>query len=85
MNYDVNSSVGYLFEVTIRYPEKLHSKHKDLPFLSKKEKVDKCQKLICSVKDNEKYIVHIRVLKQPLKSGLILEEVHRVIKFNQKA
>ena len=56
MNYDVNSSVGHVFEVTIRYPEKLHGKHKDLPFLSKKEKVDKCQKLICSVKDNEKHV-----------------------------
>ena len=85
MNYDVNSDVGYIFEATIRYPETLHGKHKDLPFLHQKEKVNKCQKLICSVKDKEKYVVHIRALKQALKYGLVLEEVHRVIKFNQKA
>ena len=33
MNYDENSSKGYIFEATIRYPEQLHGKHKDLPFL----------------------------------------------------
>ena len=78
------SDVGYS-EAAIRYPEKLHGKHKDLPFLSQKEKVNKCQKLICNVRDKEKYVVHIRALKQALKYGLLLEEVHSVIKFNQKA
>ena len=43
--------VRYIFEVTIIYPEKLHGKHKDLPFLRDKEKVNKCQKLICSIFD----------------------------------
>ena len=85
LNYDVYSDVGYIFEATIRYPEKIHGKHKDVPFLPQKEKINKCQKLICSVKDKEKYVVHIRALKQALKYGLVLEEVHRVIKFNQKA
>ena len=40
---------------------------------------------MCSVKDKEKYVVHIRALKQALKYGLILEEIYRVIKFKQKA
>ena len=65
--------------------KKLYGKHKDLSFLSRKEKINKCQKLICSVKDKEKHVVHIRNLKQALEYGLVLEEVHRVIKFNQKA
>ena len=67
------------------YPEKLHGKHKDLPFLPDKEKVNKCKKLICSIYDKEKYIVHIRTLKQALKYGLELQKVHRAIEFNQKA
>ena len=84
-NYDVYSDVGYIFEAAIIYPEKIHGEHKDIPFLAQKEKVNKCQKLICSVKDKGKYVIHIRALKQALKYGLVLEEVHRVIKFNQKA
>ena len=52
-NYDVDSDVGYIIEATVRYPEKLHGKHKDLPHLPQKEKVNICQKLICSVKDKE--------------------------------
>ena len=45
------------------YPEKLHGKRKDLPFLADKEKVNKCQKLICSLYDKEIYVVHIKTLK----------------------
>ena len=85
MNYDVNINEGYIFEATIRYPEKLYNKHKDLPFLPQKEKINKCQKLTCSVKNKEKYVVHIRALKQALKYWLILEEINRTIKFKQKS
>ena len=85
LNYDVYSDVGYIFEATIKYPEILPGKHNDVPFLPQKEKVNKFEKLICNVRDKEKYVVHIRALKQSLKYGLVLEEVHSVIKFNQKA
>ena len=85
LSYDVYSDVGYIFEATIKYLEKLHGKHKDLPFLPQKEKINKCQKLMCNVKNKEKYVVHIRALKQALEYGLILGEVQSVIKFNQKA
>ena len=37
-NYDMYSDVGYILEATIRYLEKLHSKHKGLPHLPQKEK-----------------------------------------------
>ena len=35
--------------------------------------------------DKNKYVTHIRTLKQALNLGLILKKAHRVIKFNQKA
>ena len=58
--------------------------HKDLPFLPERKKVNKVEKLICSIEDKEKYVMHIRVLKQALNHGLVLRKVHRVIQFNQE-
>ena len=84
-NYNENSDIGYFLEVDIDYPKELFNFHKDLPFLPERKKVKKCEKLICSIEDKEKCVVHIRALKQALNHGLILKKVHRVIKFNQRA
>ena len=51
--YDKNSDIGYFFEVDIDYPEKLFNLQKDLPFLPKRKKVNKVEKLICSIEDKE--------------------------------
>ena len=58
--------------------------HKDLPFLPKRKKVNKVEKFVCNVEDREKYVMHIKVLKQALNHGLVFKKVHRVIQFNQK-
>ena len=84
-NYNKNSDIGYFLEVDIDYPKELLNLHKDLPFLAERKKVNKCEKLICSIEDKQKYVVHIRALKQALNHGLILKQVHKVIKFNQRA
>ena len=57
---------------------------KDLPFLPERQKVNKVEKLICNIEDKEKYVMHIKVLKQALNHGLVLKKVHRVVQFNQK-
>ena len=36
-DYEDESDTGYLLEVDVEYPKDLHSTHKDLPFLTKKE------------------------------------------------
>ena len=48
-------------------------------------KIDKCNKLVCTVQEKEKNIIHIKALKQALNHGLMMERVHRVIHLNQKA
>ena len=88
-NYDENRDIGYFLEVDIDYSNELFNGiesnlHKDLPFLPERKKVNKVEKLICSIKDKEKYIMHIRVLKEALNHGLVLGIVHRVIHFNQE-
>ena len=65
-NYDENSSKGYFLEVDIDYPKELFNHHKDLPFLPESKKVNKVEKLICSIEDKKKYVIHIRALKQAL-------------------
>ena len=84
-NYNENSDEGYFLEVDIEYPKQLWSSHKDLPFLPERKKLEKVEKLVCSIEDKEKYVIHIRALKQALNNGLKLKMVHRVIKFQQKA
>ena len=65
--------------------QNLFNLHSDSPFLAGRKKVEKCNKLICSIHDKENYVVHIRALKQALSHGLILNKVHRVIQFNREA
>ena len=84
-NYDENNDKGYILEVDVKYPRKLHDLHGDLPFLPKRMKIDKCKKLVCNLRNKKKYVVHIKSLKQALNHGLKLKKVHRIIEFNQEA
>ena len=80
-----NSDKGYIREVDVDYPSKLHKLHSDMPFFSERMKIDKTQNLVCNLHDTKKYVVHISILKQALDHGLKLKKVHRVIEFNQEA
>ena len=37
-NYNENDKKGYIFQVDVKYPKKLHDLHSDLPFHLKKWK-----------------------------------------------
>ena len=83
-NYNENSDRGYFLEVDVEYPKNLFNSHKDFTFLPERKKLGKLEKIVCSIGDKEKYVVHIKALKQALNHGLVLKRVHRVIQFNQK-
>ena len=83
--FDEDSNKEYIFEVDIEFPKDLQNLHSDLPFLSERMKIKKCNKLVCNLFDKKEYVVHIRVLKQALNHGLVLQKVIRVIQFNQEA
>ena len=55
-----------------------------MPFLPEIKKVNKVEKLICSIEDKEKYVIRIRVLKQALNHGLVFKKVHKVTQFNRE-
>ena len=73
--YDEDSNTGYVLEVDVQYPKTLFNNHKGLPFLPKRKKVETVEKVICSLENKEKYVIHIRALKQALNHGLKLKEV----------
>ena len=83
--YNENSDRGHFLETDVEYLKNLFNPHEDLPNLPERKKSGKVEKLVCGMEDKEKYVVHIRTLKQALKHGLILKKVHRLIQFNQKA
>ena len=84
-SYNKNSDKGYILEVDVDYPSKLHKLHSDMPFLPERMIIDKTKKLVCNLHDKKNYVVHISVLKQALDHGLKLRKVHRVIEFNENA
>ena len=54
-NCDENNDKGYILEVDVKYPKKLHDLHSDLPFLPERMKIDKCEKLVCNLHNKKKY------------------------------
>ena len=83
--YDENNDYGAILEVDVEYPPMARAKYKDLPFLPQRKRVNKVHKLVTTLDDKEKYVIHIAALKQALDHGLKLKKVHRVIEFKQKA
>ena len=48
-------------------------------------KIEKVEKLVANLHDKNEYIIQLRILKHALNHELILEKVHRLIKYNQNA
>ena len=52
-NYDEGSNKGYILEVDIVYLKDLHDLLSDLPFLTKRIKINNCDKLVCNLYDKK--------------------------------
>ena len=76
---------GYLLEVDVRYPKELHDYHNDLPFMCAKMQINGVEKLIPNLYYKKKYVIHVKALAQAIDHGLVIECIHRVIKFKQSA
>ena len=84
-NYDEDENdYGAILEVDIEYPEEVALKHEDIAFLPERRKINGVEKLITTLENKKKYVVHILVLKLALYHGLRLKKVHRVTEFEQK-
>jgi hypothetical protein len=82
---------GYILEVDLDYPQSLHKLHNDLPFCPQKLKVplqstdskDSRSKPVLTLDNKSKYVIHYLNLQQCLENGLVLKNIHRVLKFKQ--
>ena len=54
---------GYLLEVDVVYPRKLHDYHNDLPFMCGKMKINGVEKLVPNLYYERKYVIHIKALE----------------------
>ena len=50
-NFNEESDEVYLLEVDVQYVEKLQKIHNDLPFLSKRMKIEKDEKLVANLRN----------------------------------
>ena len=89
-DFDENKESSYIQYLDVnyldvQYLEKLHELHNDLPFLPKRIKIEKVEKLVANLDDKTEYVIHMRYLKQALNHALVLKKVHKVVKFNQNS
>ena len=46
---------GYFLEVDVEYPKKLFNLNEDFSYLPEREKIIKCEKFICNIRDRKNY------------------------------
>ena len=85
LNTPDDSPFGYIVEADFHIPESLHDYYNDFPFLPTREipPNGKFPKLLTTLEDKHRYILHYRNLKQAVKYNVELVKVHRVLRFRQ--
>ncbi|XP_071642938.1 uncharacterized protein [Temnothorax longispinosus] len=81
----LDSAIGYILEVDLAYPHELHDAHADLPFCPTRDKPPgkRCDKLLATVRDKSRYVLHYRNLQQCVRYGLCVTKIHRALRFAQ--
>ena len=73
------------YEVNIHVSERLHDYFNDFPIAPERRMRNGVEKLITSLDDKEKYVIHHEALKFIDEMGYEITAVHRVITFNESA
>ncbi len=76
---ELKSGEGYMAEVDLEYPQRLHDHHNDFPFAA--EHVG--GKLIPTLNNKYNYVVHHEALEQMFNHGLKVTKVHNILAFKE--
>jgi len=87
MDIVLDSPTGYILEVDLEYPQHLHDAYTDLPFCPMRDKPpDKREnKLLATLYDKKRYVIHYRNLQQCTRHGLRVTKIHSVLQFAQSS
>ena len=67
--------------VDVKHSKELHKNHNEVPFLARRIKIGREEKLVPNLRDEKRYVVHIKKLNHALKHGLKFKKIHRAIDF----
>ena len=88
LNIESDGFYGYMLEIDAHVPKELHDFFNDFPFFPQKQSFSeksKTKKLISSLYPVENYVLHIKMLQLALKCGIVLDKIHKVVRFQQSA
>ncbi|XP_022778319.1 uncharacterized protein LOC111319852 [Stylophora pistillata] len=63
--------------------EELHDHFNDYPPAPENQLIEKVHKLVCTLNEKKKYIVHHETLKHYMSLGIEIGKIHRIIRFNE--
>ena len=78
-------NIPCILEVDLEYPKELHELHNDYPLAPESIEINKVRKLVPTLYNKSKYVIHHENLKQYLDLGLKLTKIHRGISFKESA
>jgi len=82
MNIELDSVTGYILEIDLQYPQHLHNAHADLRCPMRDKPPGKREdKLLATLYDKKRYVIHYRNLQQCTRHGLRVTNIPRVLQF----
>ncbi|XP_036148432.1 uncharacterized protein LOC118647498 [Monomorium pharaonis] len=80
-----DSPTGYILEVDLKYPRDFHDEHTDIPFCPTRDKLPgkREYKLLATLYDKKRYVIHYRNLQQCTRHGLRIVKIHCILQFAQ--